>query len=428
MKVVHIVPGSGGTFYCENCIRDSSLVKALRALGHDVMMVPMYLPMFTDEPDLQEAPVFFGGINVYLQQTCGLFRRTPRWLDRLFDSKLLLGMAARQAGSTRPTGLEGMTLSMIRGEEGRQAKELDRLMAWLSEYEKPDIVHLSNALLIGLARRIREELRVPVVCSLQDEDTWVDAMEEPFRTRCWKAIEERSADVALFVAVSRHYAGLIRGRFPIPDEKLAVVHIGTNGDGHDRAPLSVAPPTVGYLSRLAEQQGFDVLVDAVLKLRSDGRIPDLRLKATGGATGDNRRFLAGIRRRVRRAGAQAAVEIVADFERASRLRFLQQLAVMCVPLPRGEAFGVFVIEAMASGVPLVEPRVGAFAELIESHGAGVLYEPNTPERLADVLADVLADRDALQRMGAAAREAFLKHFTIEAMARNMEAVYQGVLS
>ena len=156
MKIVHIVPGSGGTFYCENCMRDNALVKALRRMGHDVVMVPLYLPMFADDPELSEdVPVFFGGINVYLQQKLALFRKTPRWLDRLADARWILELAARKAGTTRAAGLGDMTLSMLRGADGNQAKELDRLIKWLAENERPDIVHLSNALLIGLARRIR---------------------------------------------------------------------------------------------------------------------------------------------------------------------------------------------------------------------------------------------------------------------------------
>src|SRR5215472_522525 len=158
MRIIQLTPGTG-SFYCGTCIRDNALVVALRALGQDALMVPMYLQPTLDEASGAEgAPLFYGGVNVYLQQKFGLFRKTPRWLDRLFDSPGMLEAAARRAGMTRASQLGDLTVSTLRGEEGRQVKELDRLVEWLASSDgRADVVCLSNILLIGLARRIKAQ-------------------------------------------------------------------------------------------------------------------------------------------------------------------------------------------------------------------------------------------------------------------------------
>src|SRR5699024_8531769 len=162
--------GSGGSFYCGNCMRDSKYFKAFKDLGHQVVKVPLYLPIFEDAHDLEEVPVFYGAVNLYLKQQFPLFRHMPSFVEQALDSKGVLNMDARKAGSTRAKGLEEMTISMLLGENGGQKAELDKLIDWLANDAKPDVVHLSNALLLGLAKQIKTRLKIPVICSLQDED------------------------------------------------------------------------------------------------------------------------------------------------------------------------------------------------------------------------------------------------------------------
>ena len=195
MRILQLTPGTG-SFYCGSCIRDRALVVGLRRLGHDAIMAPLYLPPIFEQSDdtvvdgngqtSAAPPVFFGGINVFLQEKSWLFRHSPRWIDRMFDAPAMLRRAARRAGMTRPRDLGALTLSMLRGEEGRQAKELDKLVAWLRAQPRFDVVSLSNALLLGMAGRIRRELDVPVVCSLQGEDSFLDGLPEPYRAQCWQ--------------------------------------------------------------------------------------------------------------------------------------------------------------------------------------------------------------------------------------------------
>jgi len=91
MKIVHIIPGSGGTFYCQNCMRDNDLIKSLKSLGHEIHMIPMYLPLSIDNHEIaHNIPIFYGAINMYLSEKVPFYRHSPMWLEKLFDSQLLL--------------------------------------------------------------------------------------------------------------------------------------------------------------------------------------------------------------------------------------------------------------------------------------------------------------------------------------------------
>ena len=424
MKIVHIVPGSGGTFYCQNCMRDGALVQALRRQGADVVMVPMYLPMFTDgDPVGDDVPVFFGGINVWLQQQVPLFRKTPRWLDRLFDARWMLRRAASMEGTTSARELGPMTLSMLEGSEGNQRKEVERLVAWLTEHERPDLVHISNALLIGLAPEIKAALGVPVVCTLQDEDWWLDDIRAPYDEACWNAIRQRAEEVDRFVSVSHWFAGRMRERLGRAGDRIEVIHAGIDLEGCGTAPLDLDPPVLGYLSRMNDELGLGRLVDAFLELKRVPGLERLKLKATGGAVGDDLHCIERQRQKLEQAGLMDDVEFIEDFGRAHRLAFLETLSVMCVPVEKGEAFGSYIIEAMAAGVPVVQPDAGAFPELIEATGGGVIYHD-----LVEDLKTLLLDPGRLRMLGVQGRKAVHEHFGIDTMARNMIELYQRLMA
>jgi glycosyltransferase involved in cell wall biosynthesis len=426
MKIVQITPGAGGDFYCDNCLRDNALALELRRRGHDALMVPLYLPMATDAPEAaRAAPIFFGGINVYLQQKSAIFRRTPRWLDRLLDSPRLLARFARRAGTTRPADLGEMTLSMLRGEEGRQVKELERLVAWLAGHERPDLVCLSNALLLGMARRLKSALGVPLVCLLQDEDAFLDAMPEPHRGKAWDLLRRRAAEVDGFIAVSRHYREVMCKRLDLAPERVAAVHVGIRAEGFGPA----APPempVIGYTARLCGARGLDTLVEAVLALRAEPATAGLRLKVTGMETVDDREFVAGLRKRIAEAGAAGDVEFLPALDRAGRQEFLRTVSLVAVPAREGEAFGLFVIEALASGVPVVLGRVGSYPELVEM-GGGVLVEPGDPLALAAAIRGLVADPERANMEGARGRKAVLEYFNIERMAGEVVKVFEHIL-
>lgn len=426
MRIAHIIPGSGGKFYCQNCLRDLSLVQGLRAAGHESVIVPMYLPLLEGRRVDTPAPVFFGAVNVYLAQVCALFRHTPRWLDRWLDTRALLELIARKAAATRAKGLEKMTLSMLRGQEGNQAKELRRLLDWLESDLRPEVVHLSNALLLGLAPELRRRLRVPVVCSLQDEDVWVEAMNPEYIPQMYRVMAEQARHVDAFIAVSRYYADFMRPRLCLPPQRLHVIPPGLALKGYEPAALPLAGPVLGFLSRLSRPLGLETLVEAFCLLRRDARFSDLRLHLAGGMTGDDGAFVDELLKRLADAGCAEAVRIFPSETLQQRQEFLRTLTVLSVPVPAGEAFGMFIIEANACGVPVVQPDAGAFAEIVGQTGGGRIYSPNTPEALAEELRALLLSPERLHALGAAGREAVRGRFSLESVVARTEDIYRGL--
>ncbi len=427
MKIMHIIPGSGGSFYCGNCLRDSKFVKALRASEHEVVKIPMYLPLFADEHDItKQVPVFYGAISIYLKQQFPLFRKAPAWFDRMLNSKPMLKFAAGMAGSTNAKGLEEMTISMLLGEQGEQKAELDRMVEWIVEHCKPDVIHLSNALLLGLAHELSGRMHVPVVCSLQDEDQWVDVMKPSARERVWNLMAERSEHVAAFIAVSDYYASEMKKQMRIPDEKLHTVYIGVYPEDYAYKMPSQKGRNIGYVSRMAEELGLDILVDAFILLKKDPLFEDVELHVTGGYTGENKKYLKMVKRNIRRNKLHDRVKFYDDFEEDGLRVYFENVALLSVPVRKGEAFGIYLLEAMASGIPIVQPSLGAFTEIVKESGGGITYEPNTPEALAEALKSLLSDPQTLDQLSKQGRLGVEQHFHVEGQVKEMMNVYSRV--
>ena len=427
MRIVQIIPGSGNAFYCENCLRDGSLSKALHELGHDMLRVPLYLPIMSDELSEHAVDkVFFGGINVYLQQKSSIFRKTPQWIDNIFNSPGLLKWAAKMGGMTNAAELGELTLSMLRGEEGNQVKELEKLVSWLKESKHPDVVHISNALLLGMVKRIKEELNVPVVCSLQDEDIWVDALPEPQRTNTWELIAERAKDVDAFIAVSNFYKDFMCEKLGLPQEKVYVIYNAIDLKDYVQSSLPMEPPVIGFLERQCKEKGLSVLVDAFIILKRNGQIPGLKLRVAGGSLVEDAPFLKDVNKRLSEAEVSKDVEFLPNFDYDERLKFLKNLTVMSVPAEHKEAFGIYIIEALASGVPVVVPNQGAFREILAITKGGLLYEPNDPSTLAKTLESLLLNREQIAKLGEYGKKAVYEKFSVECMAQDALKVLMDV--
>jgi len=425
MRFAQLSGGSGDTFYCENCLRDAALVRALRRAGHEAVTVPLYLPLMTGEGD--QGGVFFGGINVFLQQHSAVFRHSPRWLDRLLDSPRLLRWAGRKADMTSARGVGETLLSMLRGEEGRQAKELGRLVDWLAREIRPQVVSLTASLLAGVTRRIKRDLGAVVICTLQDEEGYLDSLEEPYRAEAWHMLRRLAADIDAFIAPSRFYAERMRHRLDLPDDKLHVIPNGIDPHGYAPAERPGEPPVVGYLAQLSPAKGLDTLAEAFLLLRKDPRLAAARLRAFGGVMSGERAFVDDVRRWLAEAGAGRDAELLTDFSHEDKSAFLRSCSVVSVPTKRGEAFGLFVLEALASGTPVVLPDHGAFGELVADTGGGLLCPPNDPAALAETLRRVLLDRHLAERLGRAGRQAVLEKYTTDIMAAHVAALCDKLL-
>lgn len=427
MKIAYITPGHGLQFYCQNCYRDTALLDSLAALGHDMVKVPMYLSSGLEtRTDVAVTPVFYGAVNIYLKEKIPFYRSAPDWMERLFDSPALLNLAAKKSGSTRPAGLEEMTLSMLEGEKGHQASDLDHLVRHLRNDVAPDVVHLSNALLLGLAPRLKNDLGAGVVCSLQDENEWVDLMGKGYQHRVWNLMAEKAAHVDAFVTASRYYSEKSQKQLKLPRERIKVVHGGIDLTGYEKSALPFDPPVIGYLCRMSEYFGLGILVEAFLELKKDDRFRDIKLHLTGGYSGDDKHFLDTQMKKIAESGYKDDVKIFKDFEKGSRIAFLKSLTLLSVPVPTGEAFGAYQVEALAAGVPVVQPNVGCYPEFVATTQGGLIFEPNTGEKLAMAMASLLSDQDRLRKMGDRGRRVVQEKFSMEQMAKNIAGIYNDV--
>ncbi len=429
MKIVQITPGSGDNFYCENCLRDAALVTAMCRFEHEVTLLPMYLPLQISDKEIhRKAPIFFGGINVYLQQKLSVFRKTPRWLDKLFDRPSLLEWVSHKAGMTSAKDLAQTTISMLQGRDGRQIKELDRLVEWLERDEnKPQIVILSNILLIGLAGPIAERLGAKVICLLQDEDGFLDGLMPPYTRQAWELVTQHSRDVDLFISVSEYYANLMQQKLRLDPERLKVVHMGISPDEYRLRENVPEVPTIGYLSRMCSEKGLDILVDAFIRIKKIEKLKNTKLRIAGGKTSADEPFLKEIRRKINSHELSCDVEFLPSFERASKLEFLHSLSVLSVPERKPVAYGLYVLEALASGVPVVEPAIGVFPELLEMTGGGVLYQDNTAAGLAAAIQPLLLDPDHAHKLGQKGRIAILEKFKIDHAAEKMIRIFERII-
>jgi glycosyltransferase involved in cell wall biosynthesis len=403
--------------YCGNCFRDNQLVAEFRRQGHDVLMIPLYLPMTLEDEDQSSGiPIFFGGINVYLQQKMRLLGKMPEWLHKQFDSPSLLKWAAGRAAKTRASDLGALTLSMIKGEEGNQVRELNELIAYLRHHDRPDVILLSNALLVGFARNLKKELNAPVVCSFQGEDYFLDSLPEAHKQKTWDALAERARDVDLFIAPSRYFNEVMTRRLNLPAERVRTVHNGIKLNGYSATPFRPEPPVLGYFSRMCKEKGLHTLVDAYILLRKRNNIPHLKLHIGGGMGPSDESLVREIKARLQDLSLFGDVTFFPNLTKEQKQQFFRRISLMCVPASYGEAFGLYLLEAWASGVPVVQPPVASFPELVQETGGGMISNSTSAESLAEAIEKLLADEPNRSARGAAARLAVEQRFTAETMA------------
>jgi glycosyltransferase involved in cell wall biosynthesis len=363
-------------------------------------------------------------VNVYLDQKSALWRRAPGFLHRMASMRGILNWAGGRAARTRPAEVCELTLSMLRGEEGRQARELDDLVAWLKRQAKPDVVCLSNALLLGMARRLKAEFQTPLVCSLQGEDSFLDALPESYRDPAWQLVREGAMEVDLFIAPSRYFADLMIRRLGLSPERVKVIHNGINLEGYTgitqtrrEARLTQnAAPVVGYLARMCKEKGLDTLVEAFIHLKHRENVPRLKLHIGGSCGPADELFVKTLRKRLAEAGYIGETVFSPNMSRVEKIGFLESLSVFSVPARYGEAYGLYVVEAVAAGVPVAQPRTAAFPELVEATGGGVLCEPDDPKSLADAIEGLLLEPEKAGSLGVAGRKIVFERYSIEAMA------------
>jgi glycosyltransferase involved in cell wall biosynthesis len=417
MKILFIVPGSGDPFYCGNCFRDNLHVNALRKAGHDVIVMPLYLPL-THEFFKGDTPLFFPATSFYMAQKFFTRRNMPKWMKNILNTRTALNVAASFSGSTSAGGMEGLTLSMIKGEGLAFENQVVSLVDWIENQEKPDIIHLSSSLVIGIAKAIKQKIDIPVVCSLQDEEVWIDNLKEEYAAIAWKGISDNLKYIDQFVASSEFYKKVAHRRIP-EIKNIEVVYPGINREKYasESYPKN---PTIGFFYRMNRENGLYILAEAFVKLKEKNSIQNLKLKIGGGYTSVDKKFL----KQVRKILTPFIQDVIWSdtYSLDDHQQFYKEITVLSVPLTFDEGIGLYICEAFAAGRPAVEPATGSFPEVVCN--AGVLYEPNNSSALADALEKLLSNEELLTQSKEEALYLSETRYNDKVSAEKLIAIYE----
>jgi glycosyltransferase involved in cell wall biosynthesis len=439
VKILSLTAGAA-SMYCGSCMRDNALAAELKRLGHDVTLLPFYTPTLTDEDNVSlQDHVFFGGISVYLEQHSAWFRRAPRFLDRMLDAPGVIRAFTSGSISVDARVLGAMTVSTLRGEQGHQQREIAKLLEWLADEPRPDVVNIPYTLLICLAEPIKRVLGCPIVVTLQGEDLFLEALAEPYRSEALALVRSQIRHVDRFIAVSDYYARFMQDYLEIPAERMRVATLGVNTSDLTITPRNEPasperearrrdPFTIGYFARVAPEKGLHNLADAYCILRRDKGLPPSRLLVAGYLPPEHKPYLEAIASTLSDAGLAEEFVYRGSVDRAKKVQFLHSIDVLSVPSPYREPKGLYLFEAMACGVPVVQPNHGAFPEIIEKTGGGLLAKSDAGADVADALFEIWKDPARAKEMGRRGAEGVRAHYTVTHMAENVLRVYEDARS
>jgi len=424
MRLAYIAAGAAG-MYCGTCLHDNTLAAALKRQGVDLALIPTYTPLRTDEEDVSLDQIFYGGINIFLQQKWPVFRHTPRAFDRLLDQPRLLGALARFGTSTNARDLGALTVSVLEGEEGNQQKELARLVTWLRNEFKPEIVQLTNAIFSGMGRQLKAQLDVPILCALQGEDLFLDSLIDPYKSRARKILCRRAGDIDAFIAPCESYRNHMSEYLEVPLEKIHVIPLGLNLSGHGESAPSAADDLqkIGYLARICPEKGFHLLTDAFRILKDQPEFDTLHFDAAGYLSARDQTYFDAELEKIQAWGLADSFTYYGEVDRVEKIRFLGNLDVFSVPTTYAESKGLPILESLANGTPVVQPNHGSFPEILEATGGGLLTEPHSSAALAEGIARLLRDEKLRLQLGETGKESVHSRFNDTATAQSTLAIY-----
>lgn len=428
MKIAYIAAGAAG-MYCGSCIHDNTLAAALIRKGHDVALIPTYTPIRTDEDSVSINRIFLGGVNIYLQQKSAIFRKTPAFIDRLFDSPKLLNWVSRFSSNTDAKELGELTVSMLKGEHGSFNKELQKLAKWLKESYQPDLVQLTNSMFVGVAKYLKQELQVPVLCAMQGEDIFLDDLIEPYKTQAFNLIKDQAKAVDGFISTSAYYSDFMTDYLEIASDKIHEVKLGINLSGYGDKPkrLEDGAFTIGYLARICPEKGLHQLVDAFHQLSLNNKKINIKLKVAGYLGKKDQPYFEDIQKKIQSLELSKDFEYYGEVDREQKISFLNSIDVLSVPTVYKEPKGLFALEAMANSVPVVLPKHGAFPEILEVTGGGLLVEPGSVTDLAKGIQVLIDFPDHKISMGEKGKQVVHEMFSDDLMADTTLKVYEQQL-
>ncbi len=439
MRVLHLIAGAGG-MYCGSCISGNALVRALREHGVEALLLPLYSPLRTDEPNQSEPRIALGGVNLYLALRFPRIR-LPGFIRRWLDHPAVLAWAGKRGETTKPESLGPMCVAMLEGRFASDHRLLGDALSWIHAEARPDLIHLNNALLLGLAPHLKSQLGVPVVASLSGEDVFWRRLPEPYQSRTKDLLRSRCRDCDGLAAMNRYYADFFASEIGVARGRIEIVPPGVSVD--EFAPPSSAGPSddrggesprrglkIGFLARICAEKGLHTLIEAAALLRkcAPRNAPaDWRIECAGYLGPAERAYWKKCREQVEQLGIAASFVHRGELDLPGKIAFLRNLDVFCLPSAIPESKGLPVFEAWAAGVPAVLPAHGAFVEMVEASSGGLLFPPGDPRGLADRLEWLMTHSRQRQDCGRAARDWMLRHHTLSAWAARTVAWYQRVL-
>lgn len=412
--------------YCGACHRDAVVARGLIARGHDVTVIPLYTPLRVEGEPFPVAPVYLGGVNAYLQQHVGLFRKTPGFIDRILDVPAILKWAEGRATTVDPSKLGPMTVSVLKGSRGRQRKEFDRLTKAIVEMN-PEVVSITNTLLSGVIPSIRRHTKAAIVCALQGEDSFLKAIPDEDYRKAVDIVRSNMRFVDLLIAPSENHAGRMETMLDVRRSRIKVIPVGVDSAAfgpHAARPSS--PITIGYVGAITPTKGLSNLVRSVVAL-PEGVRANVRLRIAGRVL--DKPYWESILAGARADGIGAQMEYLGEVDTAAKVDLLRRCHLFAFPSRIPESRGIAGLEAMAAGAVLVAPEYGCFPEMAAATGGAVLYDRKQQNGLGATLADLIGRGPAeLERLGRIAAEGTAREYAAEATVARTEELLVNLLA
>jgi glycosyltransferase involved in cell wall biosynthesis len=413
--------------FCGSCLHDNGWARALRDAGVEATLLPMYTPIRVDGEDLTSTRVFYGGINVYLDQHVPGWKRLPTWLTRPLDAAWLIKWATSFGISNDARELGEMTEAMLTVPNSPQAREGYDLVRFLTRDLKPDLIVFSNVMLAAEIARLKAEFRGPVLCVLQGDDIFLDALHEPWRSRVFELLKPIVRQVDGFIVHSRFYAEYMAGYLGIPTDQFHQLPLAIDCRGHSgqpRARGNVA--TIGYFARIAPEKGLKELAQAAVLLNQ--RRQDFRVTVGGYLPKQHQDYLYSQVWNIAEELGDRFQYVGSPDLLPEKVALLSSYDVLSVPTPYPEPKGLYVLEAWANGIPVVQPSHGHFPELMDGSGGGLCVPPGDAAALADALDRLLANDAERQQLARQGWEQVRERHDLPVLARRSREVFEQVLN
>lgn len=412
--------------FCGSCMHDNTWARALQKAGAEVTLIPTYTPIRVDEEDVSQQKIFFGGINVYLEHHFPFWQKLPRWMIHWLDSPCVIQFATRFGISNDAKKLGELTVDMLQGEQGSLYHEVDELVDFLTLQLQPDVICFSNVLLSGAVSQLRERFEGKILCTLQGDDVFLNDLTKEYREAAIALIASRVACFDGFITHSQFYADAMSQYMTFPREKFYQLPLGIDLADHDGQPRSRKNEddfTIGFFARICPEKGLHRLIHAFLPLHEE--FPHVKLQVGGYLGARDADYFQQQLARVEHLG-DAFTYIGSPQTHAEKVAFYKSCDIVSVPTEYKEPKGLSLLEAMANGVPIVQPAHGAFPEMIQATNGGLLVEPNNSVVLTDAFKQLLVDEPLRMQLATAGHAAVHAKYNSATMAAKSLQLFNDI--